>query len=212
MLFPNPRIAICIASSGLCRAKFAFSLANLTAFLAAKPLHSEIDSQHFLTLLSESSNLAQNQAILYNSAKKWNATHLLFLEDDMTFPRTALHTLFSRNKPWVGANYRRRTPPYDFIATRPDLSRISTTNLSSGLEPALFTGFGVALFETPSLERLPQPLFEAPFHSETDYLSTDARLGQLFAAESLPCFVDHDLSKDVRHLGEFPIGPDFSLA
>ena len=104
------RIAVCVPGDRW-KAGFGFSVSNMIAkFAGAKYEHGEKS----IELISVSgSMLAQVRTGLVLRAMKAEATHMLFLDDDMEFPPDLLHRLLRHNKPVVGCNYSRRTvPPY----------------------------------------------------------------------------------------------------
>lgn len=196
-----PRVAVCVASSGQCKSQFATSLSALQGYFYQKPLMPEKPNQELRVFLVESSSLAFNQHMLVEEARKWNATHILWVEDDMLFPQDALHQLFSRRKQWVGANYAMRVgPPYEFVALNLEGDRCFTGPDSTGLEEVLYTGYGVTLMDISIFDKIEIPYFETPWVGTT-YATTDAYLAQKVRNAGIPIYVDHDLSQRVGHVG-----------
>jgi hypothetical protein len=133
-----------------------------------------------------------------------HCTHLLFLEDDMLFPADAFHQLHAWGVDWVGANYPvRKGPPFEWIATDLLGKRVFTGPNSRGLEPVLYTGFGVTLFTAEFFQKLEKPWFETPLLEEHVYATTDAMLGKKAQTLNIPVYVDHTLSQKVGHMGNW---------
>jgi len=198
----TPKIAVCIASTGHCKTQFAMSLAALMAFFPSRRLAPEYAEQYIGQFLVESSGLAHNQHQLVLKAKEWGSTHILWVEDDMQFPPDALHQLYARRQEWVGANYPMRVgPPFEFTALGLDGKRVFTGPDSTGLERCLYTGYGVTLMDIELFEKVEPPWFEMSWLGEGQYATTDSYLAKKAAEKGIPVFVDHDLSKQVGHVG-----------
>lgn len=197
-----PRVAVCVASSGHCKTQFALSLTGLLSHFPSKPLIPEQPEQYITALLVESSSLAYNQNQLVSRAREWKATHILWVEDDMSFPPDALHQLFSRRQQWVGANYPMRSgPPFEYTALGLDGARVYTGPESTGLEEALYTGYGVTLMDIAIFDKISMPYFEMPWVSGNEYATSDSYLAKKVRDAGIPIFVDHDLSQKIGHIG-----------
>lgn len=59
--------------------------------------------------------ITESRNAIVDVAQKERATHLLFLDSDMTFPCNVIDVLLSHNKDIVGATYCKRQPPYDVL-------------------------------------------------------------------------------------------------
>lgn len=198
----TPRIAVCVASSGHCKTQFAMSLAGLMAYFSARPLAVEGNGQEIAQFCVESSGLAHNQNQLVKHAQAWKATHILWVEDDMQFPPDSLHRLFAWRQPWVGANYAMRAgPPFEYVALGLDKKRVYTGPESSGLEEVLYTGYGVTLMDITIFDKLKKPYFEHKWLGDDVYCTTDAYLAEQVRNAGVRIYVDHDLSKQVGHVG-----------
>jgi len=196
------KVAVCIASTGHCKTQFAVSLASLMAYFPSKRLAEEEPEQYLGQFLVESSGLAHNQHQLVLKAKEWNATHILWVEDDMQFPPDALHQLFARRQRWVGANYPMRCgPPFEFTALAKDGKRVFTGPESSGLERCLYTGYGVTLMDITIFDEIEAPWFEMAWVGDGNYATTDGYFGNKVNKAGIPIYVDHDLSKQIGHVG-----------
>ena len=131
-------------------------------------------------------------------------THLLMIDEDMMFPRDGLHQLLRRRQHLVGANYRKRVPPGDWLAISADRKgRVETTADKTGLESVNYTGFGFFLLSREALEKVKAPRFLLRWVEETNgYTTEDAVFFEKAHEAGLDVYIDHDLSKQIAHLGQ----------
>lgn len=196
------RIAVCIASTGHCKTQFAMSLAGLMAYFPSRRLAPEAPEQYIGQFMVESSGITHNQHQLVVRAREWGATHILWVEDDMQFPPDALHCLYGRRQPWVGANYPMRVgPPFEYTALGAGQQRVYTGPESTGLERCYYTGLGCTLMDVALFERIAPPWFETAWLGDGCYATSDAYLAQKVREAGIPIYVDHDLSQRVGHVG-----------
>jgi hypothetical protein len=205
------QVAICTPSSGSVKASYAISLVGLMAHYLAHPVEGYPEDEErklsFDMLLS--TTITTGREIMMRSVlAQHEATHFLFIDDDMGFQPDILNIALSRRKPMVIANYRRRTPPWTFTARVSDGNGGSleciTDDSKSGLERALFGGFGFALMETQMLDRIPVPRFSNNWVPETAmYTTEDVAFMERVAKIGEEVYVDHDISKRVYHVGDF---------
>jgi hypothetical protein len=87
-------------------ADFALALAGLCA--GAHPIDTPIVN-------AKSSIVAEARNRCVELAREHRADHLLFLDSDMVFPRTAMQQLLARGRDIVGATYPRRVPPHAIL-------------------------------------------------------------------------------------------------
>jgi len=195
-------IQICVPTSGQCKTQFAYSLAGMVAH-AQSLLRPDGDRVELTMRVLESSVVASNRERLVVGALEANATHVLFLDDDMLFPPDALAQLLAWRHPIVGVNYLKRGWPAEFVAVRADKKdKIITGAQSHGLEEAAYTGFGVCLIERKVFEQTPAPWFEPIYFAQSQSYSTeDAPFFERARRAGFQCLIDHNLSKQVGHIG-----------
>jgi hypothetical protein len=166
-----------------------------------------------LTLFTVTSSvLTESRHVLGQQALDWNATHLLWVDSDMSFPKDALCRMLARPEPIVAANYVQRKAPFDWTAQKKRGETLLTNPRSKGLETADRVGFGFLWMRAEILRKLPKPWFsfewvDDPDHGEgtagEDVGFCDRVRNELGTA----IHVDHDLSKEMGHLGTFEFGP-----
>lgn len=151
-----------------------------------------------------SSNLPQLRHDLAVSAlQKRNASHILWVDSDMAFPKDSFHRLLARDKEIVGANYPRRQGGHFSAAT--DLNRKPFKASSTGIEQAGVIGFGLLLTRRSVFEgEYDMPLFA--HHDEQGYCTEDVTFCRKVRARGHEIWVDHDLSREVRHIGSISLG------
>jgi hypothetical protein len=140
-------------------------------------------------------------------------THILWLDTDMRFPRDSLFQLMLRNKPVVGINYAKRKLPAEFVGLKKvgwngePAERLWTGKESTGLEEVEAIGFGMVLMRTSVLHSLPDPKLKPWFWF--DWLPSGQMVGEdvhfckLLRDAGCPIYVDHDLSKQCSHIGQY---------
>lgn len=135
------------------------------------------------------------------AALKHGATHVLWLDTDMSVPRTAALQLLAHDQPIVGCNYVVRQASGLFTACRGD-TRVPTTAASTGLEAVEYCGLGVLLMRTDVVADLARPWFR---HGLNDYggdIGEDVQFCRALRAAGHTVYIDHDLSKEIGHIGQ----------
>jgi hypothetical protein len=188
--------------------EYAISLAMLTMYYAQHQVYPEQPAQALKILMPEEGCVlgANRERLVLNALKVPQMTHLLFIDADMGFEPRVLHLLASRRLPFVACNYPlKQTQDPDFSAMRRDgKGRVHTGPDSTGLEEALFTGFGMALIERRVLEAIPAPRFPIVWGKQNQAWSTEDVSFCAFCWErGIPVYVDHDASKLVWHMGKY---------
>jgi hypothetical protein len=150
-------------------------------------------------------------------------THLLWLDDDMAFPSDTLMRLLAHDKAMVGANYIKRAPPFTpnaFTKLYHEIGDIArgkegvlcqTLPESTGLEEIHGIGFGCVLMRADAVVAIPHPWFEAGYEGHI-FKSEDVDFCSKFRAAGHQIYVDHDLSKQVKHIGTAEYGWEVAWA
>jgi len=103
-----PKVAICFPSADMVHADFALALAGLCN--AAPPLETPIVNNKSSIVAA-----ARNDGV--RRARELGCDHILFLDTDMTFPRTTLHRLLVHREAIVGATYVKRVAPFALLGS-----------------------------------------------------------------------------------------------
>lgn len=110
------KIAICIPSRGVCDSGFAFDLANMMAWTTLELVQRGVDINMNMQM---SSYIHANRTDLASIAlADKDVTHLLWLDDDMRFPKNVIARLLQHHVSFVGVNYSHRKPPPQPVACK----------------------------------------------------------------------------------------------
>lgn len=199
------KLVIGIPTAGRVPMGFAYSLAGMIAKIGAHriPTIPEATIEVCMDIV-ESSNWITNREQLARRAVDSGKTHLMFLDDDMTFEPQILEIMLGRRQPIVCVNYLIKTEPAkDFVAVGLDGKRVSTLPGSVGMEPIAYSGFGVSIFSTEVFRQVPQPWFLPEFNAEkSEYTTEDNPFYRKAREAGFSVYLDHDASKLVSHIGQ----------
>lgn len=152
--------------------------------------------------IQQGANLLRNREQLARRAVDEGATHLLFLDDDMSFDPDFLRIFLSRKQAVVCANCTMKKVPLEFTAIGFDGQKIPTTAESTGLQAAAVVGLGACLIATEVFKAVPQPWFMPHFSAEdSSYSPEDYAFFERVRAAGYEVWIDHDASKLFSHVG-----------
>jgi hypothetical protein len=177
---------------------FAVDLAQLYAYSQAR----------VATVLGflQSTYVHVGREAILNAALAQQATHLLWLDTDMGFPPETLMRLMAHDVAVVAANCVMKTDEPIFTAKR-DGRRIETCPDSTGLEEVETVGCAVMLMRLDVVAGLPRPLFVHGINDDGGDIGEDLMLCQALRNAGHHIYIDHDLSKDVSHIGSYAYRP-----
>lgn len=189
------RLAIAVPALGTVPAVFANDLARLyAATQAAVPICT-------LAMIIGTFVHQARETLLHDVVELWGATHVLWLDADMTFPPDAALRLLAHDRDVVAANYMTRT-----AHPRPTAARSRGTDGpplpvyshgAMGLEDVDHVGMGVFLMRASVVRNIPSPRFWYSTLTETEDVYFCRRLREAGHAIA----IDHDLSNEVGHVG-----------
>lgn len=132
-----------------------------------------------------------------------DATHVLFIDDDMIMPANGLMRLLQHNVPIVGGLYFARTPPHLPIAYRrvEENQWVAITNTCAGLQEVDAIGAGFLLVKTEVFKKLQRPWFEF-----SDKMGEDMYFCLQAQEAGYTILLDGDVV--CRHLSTIEIGPE----
>lgn len=197
------KLVVAVPTAGVVPMAFAYSLVGMFIHANTHGIASLPDVDVHITLdVVESSNWILNREQLVVRAIKAENTHLMFLDDDMTFDPEILGVLLGRDVPIITTNYLMKTDAPEFVAMGLDGKRVPTYSESTGVEKIAYSGFGVSIFDLEVFKKTPQPWFLPDFQPETSQYSTEDNPFFRRARESgFDVLLDHDASKLVGHMG-----------
>ncbi len=203
------RVVISIPTHEMVPAVFMYDLARLFGYTTAcLGPHDSLGMNMVLGTYVHSARMD-----LAVAALQQDATHILWVDSDMRFPKEALLRLLEHQKPVVGINYSTRTIPPTYVAIKrvargpEDLGGyLATTEESTGLEQVEAIGLGLCLMDIEVLVSLGDPVKRPWFGHEwrediKQWVGEDVFFSQRIREAGYEIFVDHDLSKKCAHLG-----------
>jgi hypothetical protein len=194
------KLGICIPSRGQWEADFGQSLVMaMLAFATTLP----DGLQAAIKLFNHRGSLLPTQRTeMVREALASGCTHVLFLDDDMAFPMESIIRLLAHDVPVVAANCVTKCLPPSPTARYEDGGICYTTQASEGLERVAVVGTGVMLVKAEVFETLQEPWFTIGWNElSRKYTGEDWFFCQRLQGLGIPVFIDHDLSKEVRHCG-----------
>jgi len=129
------------------------------------------------------------------------ASHILWLDTDMSFPPETAIRLAAHDRPVVACNCVMKHPQQIFTALR-DGQRVPTREDSTGLETVDAIGLAVMLMRTEVLADLPRPWFQHAWDPATgENIGEDIWFCRTLRDAGYAIEIDHDLSKEIGHVG-----------
>jgi len=179
-------------------ASFAVDLAQLYAYTRERgPWGSEV-TVGFIA----STYIHVGREFFLEASRKQGATHIFWLDTDMSVPREAAVLLAMHEQPIVACNYLVRQASGLFTAFR-DEQRIQTTAASTGLEAVEYCGMGAMLMRTDVVADLPRPWFRHGINEHGGDIGEDVGFCRALRAAGHTIYIDHDLTKEVGHIGQY---------
>jgi hypothetical protein len=148
------------------------------------------------------------------AAEKLDASHLLFVDTDQTFPADLLHRLLAHHKDVVAANIATKSIPANttarqFSSTDPQGIPVYSDEGMVGLERVWRVGTGVMLISRKAYKQLPHDCFHVRYMPERDvYQGEDWTMCEALEKAGVPIYVDHAISRRIGHLGTLDYGHD----
>lgn len=196
------KIAVCSPAREMVHTAFTCDLTALVSHWIYKngPKGGQINFYTSMgTLIADQ---RQNLAI---EALSEMADWILWLDNDMRFPPDALDRLLARNQAIVGCNYPTRKVPPRFTAQNFDGEKwvtVSTDDDKKGIEQVDTLGFGCILTKSEVFKKIPQPWFHLVYSTvNNQFFGEDSFFCMQAAKAGYKTFLDHDLSKEIKHIG-----------
>lgn len=200
------RIVVAIPSGDTWKSLFGMSLGMLMmSFANYIPPYK---TNHVTLRNRRGSILPQSRQALAESAVEGEASHILFIDDDMVFPPDTAKRLLSHRKWVVGCNCPTKMIPATTTARQKSEkssgNQVFSTPDKHGLEKVWRVGTGVLLIDTRVFEKLEKPWFPMRWVPELqNWQGEDWGFCEKLEEAGFPIFVDHDLSREIGHTGEF---------
>lgn len=158
---------------------------------------------------AKSSLLPKNRRVLVEAALDGKCDRLLFLDTDMVFPPDLIPRMVAADKDVVACNCVTRSIPVRFNTLKrqggPRGKPLATTKESSGLEKVDRCGTGIMMVKMEVFDKVKKPWFMVTWNPKTNAeIGEDYWFCTQVDLAGYEQWIDHDLSKECAHLGEYP--------
>jgi len=199
------RVVICTPTRDEMHAKYVTSLVQMVQ-TTHSVWHERLEGVSYAAY--SSSVLPSARYKLCLKAFELKATHLLWIDSDMSFPADMLLRFLDRDELIVGSNAVARTPPYQYCAQSSHGVRMPTNRNSTGLQKAHRMGFGIVWMSIEVLQKIEPPWFSVDWIPDQEmFRGEDISFFERAEKAGIDFYVDHDLSKEVEHWGSFGFTP-----
>lgn len=152
---------------------------------------------------------ARNRNVIINQAIEHNCTHILFLDDDVTFKPNLLTSLLAHDKDIVSGLYLMRAYPHQpiiFDVAKEDgmCRHYYPTDEESGLVEIVTCGFGAVLIKTEIFKSLEKPYVRLG-ELELDHWCDDTGFFKRVRAAGFKLYCDLDIQ--VGHIASCIVWP-----
>ena len=150
------------------------------------------------------SNLPQERQNFLDEAMAEGATHLLFIDDDMTFPETIVDSFLASGVPVIAANCCRKSPDaLVYTAVGFDGNQIESKG-KTGITEVAQVGTGIMMIDLEAVKHIKPPHFAVPWMEERKkYCGEDLFFCDKLREAGVKIFIDHDVSNKVGHVGAY---------
>lgn len=196
-------VHVCVPSGDSWKSKFGRSLAMMFAYFSTIQVP-DTEGQKLTLSTVESSMLVASRWNLVLKALQKGADYVLFLDSDMVFPVDTLHRLLAAQKNFIAAGYVTRSQENCLpVCVGLDGLKIDCRK-HTGVEKIQHAGFGCCLISCDAIKQCTPPLFMMEWlPGMKSYCGEDVYFSQRMAEVGYPLWIDHDLSKEVKHQGSY---------
>lgn len=198
----TPRVAVCVPCHDRWHADFG-------ACLVDAMVHYTRQGGLVGLIMAQGSLIHAQRDDLVREAKKSDATHILWLDADQTFPADLIGRLLAHDAMVVGANIPRRVWPYTPCAFA-DGQPVYTMAWHTGTQDVDTLGLGITLMKIGCFPG-DGPFFSFGWDPEKkEPIGEDVGLFRNLAEAGIRPVIDHDLSKEIGHLGTVKVTNDLA--
>lgn len=193
------RLVVAICSARDWKPQFGLSLAGLIAHVCRQGIKRIKVESFDLRVYSNVSSISNGRQTALNEAMLRGFTHILFVDDDMTFPPDLLNSLTKHKADLVGVNYSHKSKATTGMVLGMDGKYVPER---SGHVSALRCGFGALLVDLSIPRKIKPPHFAMPWsdhHQKVigeDYFFCDRVMKE---GGTMVC----DLDVKLGHVGDY---------
>lgn len=202
------RVGIGVPSPGEWKSGFGHALVQMIGYFERCHAHLPDDVRPEIVLVAVDGHLPEVRHRIAGEAVLEKCTHLLWLDSDMIFPPDTLHRLLRHNVAVVGVNYPRRTWPHiptSHAGGEAKAGIVWSEEGKTGIEEVKHVGLGVCLMDIRVFDAIEPPyfMFEPDPKTRLNVRGEDVFFFEKLRREAgIPTYIDHDLSREVGHVGE----------
>lgn len=190
------RLAICIPARDQMHTATSYDLWNLAQHLAARNIQSKL-------FISPGTLIANQRHELVLAATEWGATHVMFIDSDITFSASCVTALIEQDEEIVGAAYSKRAPPFITTAWY-SIDNWDTWVRTNEVDETLIQvdcmALGFCLIKVDVFDRIEQPWFQLGFYNG-QYTGEDIEFFRKVKEANIPVWLDIEVTKALGHLG-----------
>jgi hypothetical protein len=213
--FKNLHVVVGVPSTGTIHTRSALCIqALMTHFMVARV--GQYKSQCARLCNTRGSILANLRVDIVRAALEQDASHILWIDSDQTFPKDTLHRLIQREVDVVAANIATKSIPAKTTARRRPEPGEPNSGMpvfsdpdSPPMQKVWRVGTGLMLVRTKVFRKIGLNVFGQPWREDWQkYQGEDWSMCEAMEAAGFDIWVDHVLSREVGHLGEYEFTHD----
>lgn len=194
--YANVKLAICIPTRDMMHTATTFALWNLCASLKDLGINSNL-------FISPGTLIANQRHELVKNAQEWGATHVMFIDSDITFDPMHVVGLIEFDEDIVGAAYSKRVEPLIVTAWT------EIGNWDSWVDPMQQTeshikveamGLGFCLIKIEVFDKLSLPWFQLGFYNG-QYTGEDIEFFRKCNENQIDIWLDVATTCELGHVG-----------
>jgi hypothetical protein len=205
----RPSVMVAVPAMEMVNAEFAQHLAMATANMVANGIkvNCAFNIGSVITIARRN---------LVDIFLKSDFSHIWWVDSDMKFPIDAPLRLLKRNKPIVGANYRRRRfPNPNFTGMSGEAGKFTefqTTANSPAMELIDVLPHGLVMCKREVYEKIPQPHYLQEYIPDLHLeIGEDIYFCNQAQKAGYEIWCDQELSRETSHIGIFHFNYDLSV-
>lgn len=207
-------VVVVVPSMSTWHAEFAMSLLGMVMYFQNN--HVKGATLQMIRVVNKRGSILPNLRLQgLKAAKEVGATHILWLDSDHEFQPSLLNDLLKHEKDVVAANCAVKTLPSMPTARAfnpEDLKGdpVYTDWNSHGLQRVWRIGTGIMLMSERAFKQIPHDAFAMSYIESTDsYRGEDWGVCEALEKAGCPIFIDHDVSNECSHIGNFKYTHDY---
>ena len=198
------RFAICIPARGQMEVQTAFDLAAMVGYMCKT-------TEHDLDIYTAAGTLIFDQRNkLVHTAIDAKCDYIVFIDADMRFPKDTITRLLAHDKDIIGVNATTRSEPVKPTAKNLRIEEDGSctwlpiySNVMTGISQADGIGCGVMMIKAEVIAKLEEPYFYFEQLPDNKILGEDIYFCVKARDAGITTWVDHELSMEIKHIGQY---------